>query len=53
MLKTNMISAAAKKTQCLLYFGVYLAACFRRLVQHCGMKVSVTNTPLSSRRPMR
>ena len=33
-LKTNMISPAAEKTQCLLLCGLCLAACSRRWAQH-------------------
>ena len=33
-LKTNMISADAEKTQCLLLCGLFLATCSRGWVQH-------------------
>ena len=36
-LKTNVISAASEKKQCLLFAEACLAACSRWWVQHCGM----------------
>ena len=36
-LKTNVISVATKRKQCLLLGEACLAACSRGLVQHCGM----------------
>ena len=36
-LKTNLISAAAERKQCLLLGEACLAACSRGWVQHCGM----------------
>ena len=52
-LKTNVISAAAERKQCLSLGEAYLAACSKGWVRHCGMTLLLNVFCLCSRQLQR